>query len=162
MDFILPNLLRDDKYLLLPSDLGALLSVFVEALRLSEGIMEVFSDFTLAERASEAFVGVVMALGRVVKGTVVFAGVDGALSFSKFVSRDAGRAVEVSSLAFFFMRLPGAVLSRRPGSTIERRGFVDVDLGSLVSNRGSSRPALVLLRFKEVVLPCILFFHVEA
>lgn len=162
IDFMLPNLLKDERYLLLPSDLGALLSVFVDALGLRDGIMEVFIDFILAERAREASVGVVMALGRLMDGTVVLLGVEGALSFSRLLFRDTGRAVEVSSLAFFFMRLPGAVFSRRPVSMTERSDFVDVDLGSLVSGRGSSRPALELLRFNEVPFPCNLFFHVEA
>ncbi len=162
IDFMLPNLLKDERYLLLPSDLGALLSVFVDALPLRDGIMEVFIDFILAERAREALVGVVMALGRLVDGTVVLLGVEGALSFSRLLFRDTGRAVEVSSLAFFFMRLPGAVFSRRPVSMTERSDFVDVDFGSLVSGRGSSRPALELLRFNEVPFPFSLFFHVEA
>ena len=66
IDFMLPKRDKDAAYLLLPSVLGmtGLLRVFVEADRLSEGIMDVFMDFTLAERASEAFVGVVTALGR--------------------------------------------------------------------------------------------------
>jgi len=162
IDFILPNLLKDDRYLLLPSDLGALLSVFVEALRLRDGIMEVFIDFTLAERAREALVGVVMALGRLVAGKVAPRGVEGALPFSIMLSRDTGRAVEVSSLALFFTRLPGAVFSRQPVSTTARNDLVDVEFGSLASGRGSSRPALELLRFNEVELPCSLFFHVEA
>ncbi len=162
IDFMLPNLLKDERYLLLPSDLGALLSVFVDALPLRDGIMEVFIDFILAERAREALVGVVMALGRLVDGTVVLLGVEGALSFSRLLFRDTGRAVEVSSLAFFFMRLPGAVFSRRPVSMTERSDFLDVDFGSLVSGRGSSRPALELLRFNEVPFPFSLFFHVEA
>lgn len=159
IDFMLPNLLR---YLLLPSDLGALLSVFVDALRLRDGIIELFIDFVLAERAREALVGVVMALGRLVAGTVAFLGVEGALSFSRLLFRDNGRAVEVSSLAAFFMRLPGAMFSKRPVSTTECSDFVDVDFGSLVSGRGSSRPALELLRFNEVAFPCSLLFHVEA
>lgn len=66
MDLTLPNLAREEKYLLLPSDLAGLASVLVELLRLSEGIMELFDDLTLAVRASDAFVGVVMALGRLV------------------------------------------------------------------------------------------------
>lgn len=162
IDFMLPNLLKDERYLLLPSDLGALLSVFVDALRLRDGIMEVFIDLILAERARDALVGVVMALGRLVDGTVVLLGVEGALSLSRLLFRDTGRAVEVSSSAFFLMRLPEAVFSRRPVSMTERSDFVDVDFGSLVSCRGSSRPALELLRFNEVAFPCSLFFHVEA
>lgn len=162
IDFMLPNLLKDERYLLLPSDLGALLNIFVDALRLRDGIMEVFIDFVLAERAREASVGVVMALGRLVDGTVVFLGVEGALSFSRLLFRDTGRPVEVSSLAVFFMRLPGAEFSRRPVSTTEYSDFVNVDFRSLVSGRGSSRPVLELLRFNEVVFPCSLAFHVEA
>lgn len=149
---------RDDLYLLLPSDFGALLSVFVEALRLRDGIMEAFIDFTLTERASDALVGVVMALGRFVDGAVL-AGVDGICSFSGLLSLDIGRAVEVSSSMFFLTRLPGAVFSKRP---VSRRDFVEVDFGRFVSTHGSSRPALELLRFREVALVCSLFFHVEA
>ena len=158
---MLLNLLKDDKYLLLPSDFGAL-SFFVDALRLSEGIIDVFIDFTLAERASEALVGVVMALGKLVRGTAVLAGVIGTLSFSILVSREAGRVVDVSSSMRFLTRLPEAVFSRRPVSPIERRDLVNVDFESFDSTYGSSRPALELLRFNEVVFACSLFFHVEA
>lgn len=65
MDFILPKRDRDERYLLLPSVFGiaGLLRVFVEADRLKDGIMQVFMFFTLADRANDAFVGVVTALG---------------------------------------------------------------------------------------------------
>lgn len=63
---MLPNRDRDGRYLWLPSVFGAagLASVFVDALRLNEGIMEVLDAFTLADRASDDFVGVVTVLGR--------------------------------------------------------------------------------------------------
>lgn len=66
MDFMLPKRESEERYLLLPSVFGAtgLPRVFVEADLLSDGIMEVFIDFTLTERAKEAFVGVVTALGK--------------------------------------------------------------------------------------------------
>ena len=158
---MLLNLAKDDLYLLLPSDFGADVRVLVEAVLLNEGIMEVFIVFTLAERASEACVGVVMALGRFVDVTAGFAGVDGAPSFSRLLSRDNGRAVDVSSLISFLTRLLGAVFSGRPVSPIVRRDFVDVDLGSFVSRLDSSKPAFELLRFSEDTLVCILVFHVE-
>ena len=158
---MLLNLARDDLYLLLPSDFGAVLSVLVEVVLLNEGIMEFFIDFTLAERAREACVGVVMALGRLVDVTAGFAGVDGAPSFSRLLSRDNGRAVDVSTLISFLTRLLGALFSRRPVSPFVRRDFVDVDLGSLVSRLDSSKPAFELLRFSEDALVCSLVFHVE-
>lgn len=66
MDFILPKRESEERYLLLPSVFGAigLPKVFVEADLLNDGIMDTFIDFTLAERAKDAFVGVVTALGR--------------------------------------------------------------------------------------------------
>lgn len=66
MDFMLPKRDSEDRYLLLPSVFGiaGLLSVFVEADRVNDGIIEVFILLTLAERANEAFVGVVTALGK--------------------------------------------------------------------------------------------------
>lgn len=66
IDFMLPKRESEERYLLLPSVFGAtgLPSVFVEADLLNDGIMEVFIDFTLTERAKEAFVGVVTALGK--------------------------------------------------------------------------------------------------
>ena len=62
---MLPNLEREDRYLLLPSVFGAtgLASVLVDALRLNDGIIEVLVAFTLAARAKDDFVGVVTALG---------------------------------------------------------------------------------------------------
>lgn len=78
IDFILPNLDSEDMYLLLlPSVfgiVGLLDNVFVDADLPKEGIMEVLKLLTLAERAREAFVGVVTALGRPETGRV-FAGV---------------------------------------------------------------------------------------
>lgn len=96
---MLPNLDREDRYLLLPSVFGAtgLASVFVDALRLNEGIMEVLGAFTLAARARDDFVGVVTALGRP-EWALTCAGDDCTLSIPELVSRDSGRAVEVSSL----------------------------------------------------------------
>ena len=66
MDLILPKRAKEEKYLLLPSVLGTavLFKVLVEADLLRDGIMEVFICFTLTERARDAFVGVVTALGR--------------------------------------------------------------------------------------------------
>ncbi len=92
---MLPKRDREDAYLLLPSVFGilGLAKVFVEADRLKDGIIEVFIDFTLAERANDALVGVVTALGRpVLVGT--FTGVCWTL---ELVSLETGRAVEVSS-----------------------------------------------------------------
>lgn len=90
---MLPNLLSEDLYLLLPSDLGAL-KVLVDALRLSEGIMELFIDLTLADLAKDALVGVVIALG-IIDGCVTFAGVGGAVSVES-LSRESARALETS------------------------------------------------------------------
>ena len=63
---MLPNLDSAEKYLLLPSVLGAagLLMVLVELERTREGIIVVFGCLTLDARAKEAFVGVVIAAGR--------------------------------------------------------------------------------------------------
>ncbi len=63
---MLPNLDSEEKYLLLPSVLGAagLFMVLVELKRTREGIMDVFVCLTLDARASDAFVGVVTAAGR--------------------------------------------------------------------------------------------------
>ena len=59
-----PNLDHEpSRLLLLPSVFGGLLSVFVDADFVKVGIMVVFKFLTLAERAMEAFVGVVTALG---------------------------------------------------------------------------------------------------
>ena len=157
---MLPNLLREERYLLLPSDLGAF-RVFVEALRLSDGIMVVFMVLTLADRARDDLVGVVAALGSVVE-CVGFAGVGGAVSFSRPLPRERGRTVDVSSSALFFARLPGAVFSSRPLSAMDFRFLVDVVLGSGFLGSGSSRPALELLRFSVVAFACSLFFHVDA
>ena len=96
---MLPNLDTEDRYLLLPSVFGAtgLASVFVDALRLSEGILEALVALTLAARARDDFVGVVTALGRP-EWDLTCVGDDCTLSISELVSRDTGRAVEVSSL----------------------------------------------------------------
>lgn len=59
------NLAILDMYLLLPSVWGVP-RVLVEADRLREGIIDVLEGLTLAERAREARVGVVTALGKVV------------------------------------------------------------------------------------------------
>lgn len=66
MDFILPKRESEERYLLLPSVFGTagLLRVFVEADLLNDGIIEFLIDFTLTERAKDAFVGVVTALGK--------------------------------------------------------------------------------------------------
>lgn len=63
---MLPKRESEERYLLPPSVFGiaGLLSVFVEADRVNDGIIEVFKLLTLADRASEAFVGVVTALGK--------------------------------------------------------------------------------------------------
>lgn len=63
---MLPKRDSEERYLLLPSVFGiaGLWRVFVEADRVNDGIMEVFMHLTLADRASEAFVGVVTALGK--------------------------------------------------------------------------------------------------
>lgn len=63
---MLPNRDSDEKYLLLPSVLGAagLFQVLVEFERAREGIIDVLECLTLDARANEAFVGVVIAAGR--------------------------------------------------------------------------------------------------
>ena len=98
MDFMLPKRESEERYLLLPSVFGAtgLARVFVEADLLNDGIMEVFNDFTLTERAKDAFVGVVTALGKPERDCN-FADVVCILSISKSVSRETGLAEDVSS-----------------------------------------------------------------
>lgn len=98
MDFMLPKRESEEKYLLLPSVFGAigLPRVFVEADLLSDGIIEVFIDFTLTDRAKEAFVGVVIALGTADRGRA-FAEVACVLSRSASPSRETGLAEDVSS-----------------------------------------------------------------
>lgn len=104
---MLPKREKEERYLLLGSvfAIAGLLSVFVDAERLRDGIMEVFMYFTLAARAKDAWVGVVAALGRPERGRD-FAGVAVAFSKSDSVSRDTGRAAEVSSPYLCFTRLP--------------------------------------------------------
>ena len=63
-----PNLDHEPNRLLLPSVFGGLFNVFVEADRVKEGIIVVFKFLKLADRAIEAFVGVVTTLGRVDDG----------------------------------------------------------------------------------------------
>ncbi len=98
MDFILPKRESEERYLLLPSVFGAagLPRVFIEADLLIDGIMEVFIDFTLAERARDAFVGVVTALGKP-DGGLIFTDVVRTFFCSTSVSRVTGLAEDVSS-----------------------------------------------------------------
>ena len=93
-----PNLDRDEKYLLPPSVFGAvgLLRVFVEFERESEGIMDVLGCLALAARANDAFVGVVIAVGRP-DFDLWSLGVDWLHSTSRRPSWDTGRALDVSS-----------------------------------------------------------------
>lgn len=95
MDFMLPKRDNEARYLLLPSVLGiaGLLRVFVEADRLKDGIIVVFIFFTLADRANDAFVGVVTALGKP-EGT---GNLEGVVCKLEFVSRETGLAAEMSS-----------------------------------------------------------------
>lgn len=111
---MLPNLDRAEKYLLLPSVLGAagLLMVLVEFERAREGIIDVFGCLTLDARAKEACVGVVIAAGRPDWVWNSF-GVNLLLSPSWPLSRDSGRALDVSSWCNCLARLLGAMFSRR-------------------------------------------------
>lgn len=122
---MLPKRDKEERYLLLPSVFGiaGLLRVFVEADRLKDGIMEVLIFFTLAERANDAFVGVVIALGKP-DGVCTLEGVVCRL---EFVSRETGLAAEVSSPGFFFARLPGDVFS-----SLSRGSLGAKDLNDLV------------------------------
>ncbi len=147
---MLPNLDKEDRYLLLPSVFGAtgLASVLVDALRVNEGIIEVLDALTLAARARDDFVGVVTALGRPEWSLCV--GDDCMLSVSELVSRDAGRAEDISSLWLCLARLPGDAFSSRSPSSSAR-----IDLKDFVRERtpsGASRPAFDGLRFRVVVL----------
>ena len=103
-----PKRASEDIYFKLPSDLGAfgVLSVFVEEDRL-KGIIEVLMFFTLAERASDALVGVVTALGR---SDVPFA-FDGDVILP---SLDIGRAVLASSLYPCLTRFSGETAEDLP------------------------------------------------
>lgn len=79
------------------------LSILVEADRVRDGIPDVFTLLTLAERANEAFMGVVTALGNF-DSMRSFAGVFWTLSF---VSHELGRAVVASPPNPRFTRFPG-------------------------------------------------------
>lgn len=155
MDLMGLNRASLDRYLLLPSVWGVP-RVLVEADRLSEGIMDVLEAFTVAERASDALVGVVTALGKAVKGN--FAAVVG---FSSLLSREKGRVWEASSSRLRLTLFPGVA------SALSGFGSVlkDFDRGMPVSTL--SKPALELLRLREdevvgaVALLCIFVFHVE-
>lgn len=109
----------------------------MEAERLREGIMDVFEALTLAERAREALVGVVIALGKATKRVV-----DSMFFFSSLVSRETGRVLEASSLELRLTLFPDAAASVEGGSALKdlERGRPDSDL---------SRPALELLRFND-------------
>lgn len=148
MDLTFPNLDSEDLYLLLPSDLAGPADVLVELLRPSDGIMEVLDDLTLSARDNEAFVGVVIELGR---RPLNADGVGSTVVFSVLASCEAGRLVEVSSPAFRLVRLPGAVFSIRSVS-IERSDLEDTDFGSPLTCGGSSSPAFEPLRFNDVVV----------
>ena len=128
MDLTLPNL-ANEKYLLLPSDLDGLASVFIALLRPSDGIIEPFVDLTLVARAKEAFVGVVMALGSLVAAASAI-GVSAAAESAIDSYRGAGRVVEVSSSARCLARFPGAVFSSRPVSATVRSDLDEPDFDS--------------------------------
>ena len=98
MDFMLLRLANDERCLLPPSVRGAigLFMVFVEWLRLSDGIIEVLVCLTLAERARDALVGVVAALGNPVR-VHAFKGIDWVVTFSDTASLEDGRAADASS-----------------------------------------------------------------
>lgn len=149
------NLAILEMYLLLPSVRGVP-KVFVEADRLNEGIIEVLEAFTVAERARDALVGVVTALGRVVEGS--FAGV---VMSSSLLSREMGRVWDASSSWLRLTLFPGVA------SALSGFGSAFKDLDRGIPDSALSKPALELLRLREeevvgaVALLCIFVFHVE-
>ena len=156
-----PNLDHEPMRLLLPSVLGmyGLAKVFVEADVLKDGIIEILRLFTLADRASEAFVGVVTALGRAGTG-LNLTGIDCVFSSPDTFPRESGLAVEVSSLCARFARFPDAVFSRRSVALVQKL-FKDFERGSDLGI--SSRPAFDGLRFKdEDAVSCSLCFQADA
>ena len=96
---------------MLLSVFGGLRSVLVEADLTNVGIMVDFKLLTLAERASDDFVGVVTTLGRLGAGDLI--GDVVVLVISIYVPLEPGLASEVSSSKARLARLPGAVFSRR-------------------------------------------------
>lgn len=133
----------------------------MDAERLKEGIMDVLLALTLADRASDALVGVETALGK--PGGWAFA--DGS-SFSSLLSREIGRVLEASSSWLRLTRFP----ENADGSFVGGKVLKDLERGKpdgVALDSGLSRSALELLRFSEddvvgaVTELCILVFHVE-
>lgn len=125
---MLPKRDNEDKYLLLPSVFGrsGLFRFCVVDDLLRDGIIEVFIFFTLAERASEDLVGVVAAFGRLESGRS-FPDTVRPLSCSVWLSREAGRAAEVSSPYFCLTRLPGDVFSSLSEESLKPKPLRDLD-----------------------------------
>ena len=126
---MLPKRESEERYLLLPSVFGlvGLLRFCVVADLLRDGIMEVLKFFTLVERANEALVGVVAALGKFASGRII-PDVVRALSGSVLLSRDTGRAFEISSPWFCLARFPGDVFSSVSRDSLKPKPLKDLVL----------------------------------